>query len=608
MNSQIILEFLTLSVIIFSQNASAWTHKLGKFGRWPIDLEHSLMNSSTVDYETHFMKMPVDHFGYANQDTFQLRYLFSDKHWGGDGHPIFFYTGNEGDIAWFCNNTGFMWDIAPEFKAMLVFAEHRYYGESMPYGKDSYKDPAHLGYLSSEQALADFADVITQLKARIPGADKSPVISFGGSYGGMLAAWFRIKYPHVTQGALAASAPVLWFEELTPCNAFSRSVTHDFAIESKECVANINSTWGVINTMASTESGRASLSSSLKLCSPLKNEAEALHIKDWLVDVLGNIAMVDYPYPSSFLEPLPGWPIKKFCEPLAKELVSSVDLMEGLADSLNVFFNYTGNVQCFNSSQQASVASMSDLGWDFQACTEMVMPMCSDGIHDMFEPTTWNLTEFTEGCKKRWNVTSRPNWMITQYGGKDIAAASNIIFSNGKLDPWSGGGVHESYSHSLVAIEIEKGAHHLDLRFSDPEDPPCVIKARKEEKRLITKWIKEYSQDTEEEDSYIFFGMNFALDTDVEYTPVETDGKWSMCFVLFGALSFILLVTVLLNSLRGMFRVRIMTASHRSLVATPAELNLMFAEHGKHAPSSHAQNGWDYQPAEAAPLPAKMQI
>lgn len=34
---------------------------------------------------------------------------------------------------------GFMWDIAPDFKALLVFAEHRYYGESMPYGNLSYK-------------------------------------------------------------------------------------------------------------------------------------------------------------------------------------------------------------------------------------------------------------------------------------------------------------------------------------------------------------------------------------------------------------------------------------------------------------------------------------
>ena len=43
--------------------------------------------------------------------------------WAGLGGPIFFYCGNEGDIAWFAANSGLVWDAAPCFSALVVFAE-----------------------------------------------------------------------------------------------------------------------------------------------------------------------------------------------------------------------------------------------------------------------------------------------------------------------------------------------------------------------------------------------------------------------------------------------------------------------------------------------------
>ncbi|KAJ7378637.1 Dipeptidyl peptidase 2 [Desmophyllum pertusum] len=127
------------------------------------------------------------------------------QYWDGNG-PIFFYTGNEGPITSFWDNSGFVFEAAEKFNALVIFGEHRYYGESMPFGSSSF-DHDKVGYLIVEQALADYAVLVTELKIQFK-ATQSKVVAFGGSYGGILTAYMRFKYPNVIDAALAASAPI----------------------------------------------------------------------------------------------------------------------------------------------------------------------------------------------------------------------------------------------------------------------------------------------------------------------------------------------------------------------------------------------------------------
>lgn len=55
----------------------------------------------------------------------------------------------------------------------------RYYGRSKPYKKSL---THHMQFLTSEQAMADYAELIWELKNELQ-AENSPVIGFGGSYG-----------------------------------------------------------------------------------------------------------------------------------------------------------------------------------------------------------------------------------------------------------------------------------------------------------------------------------------------------------------------------------------------------------------------------------------
>ena len=144
-----------------------------------------------------------------------MRYLVDDQYYknasSGLPRPILFYAGNEGDIWDFYANSGFMTEtLAEKWGALVVFGEHRYFGQSFPFERKYAFAEGNNTYLTVENTMMDYVELIKHVKTKY-GAENKAVIAFGGSYGGMLAAWIRMKYPHVFQGSLAASAPILQF-------------------------------------------------------------------------------------------------------------------------------------------------------------------------------------------------------------------------------------------------------------------------------------------------------------------------------------------------------------------------------------------------------------
>jgi len=476
-------------------------------------------SSSKLQYDVDYFEQQVDHFNFnpTTPPTFMQRYIISSQYWGTQGWdgckgPILFYTGNEGDIFMFFNNTGFVTDVlAEQFGGLVVFAEHRYYGESLPFGAESF-DLGNVGYLTAEQALADYATLIRYLKAQFNAQD-CPVIAFGGSYGGMLTAWFRLKYPNIVDGAIAASAPILQFygtgvSQWSWNEVYKNEISLKFQVVTNDfneagCADDIRTAFTDIIQLGNYQAGLNILSSDFKLCQPLSNANDVDMLVNWIEGAIGFLAMIDYPYPTNFVAPVPAWPVNAFCQQMQLVSTGGGSVIQALAAGVGIFYNYTGVNACYNISN-AGTPSLGDQAWEYQTCTEMVMPISSNGTSDMFPLSVFSLESWTEYCQQTWGVTPNPYWVTTNFGGDLLPSGitnlvgSNIVFSNGQLDPWSSGGVVTSPDllRDMVSIVIPNAAHHLDLRGPNQADYPELLNAREIEIAFIEQWILEKQRKT----------------------------------------------------------------------------------------------------------------
>jgi len=145
--------------------------------------------------------------------------------------------------------------------------------------------------------------------------------------------------------------------------------------------------------------------------------------------------------------------------------------IDSLAAAAGVFLNYTKDQPCLNLTADGS-QGLDDSGWTVQTCYDMVLPMGDDPTNEIFSWVNWDQEAHTKFCQDTFGLTPKYDWALDYWGGRDIArdfaSASKIIFSNGKLDPWSVGGINQNKTADTIVLTIKNSPHHLDLRLPNP--------------------------------------------------------------------------------------------------------------------------------------------
>ena len=397
-------------------------------------------------------------------------------------------------------------ELAPKWGALLVHAEERYYGKSLPFGNESFW-PNNAAYLTTEQVLADYVQLIGHLKATLPSAARCPVVSFGGSYGAKLTAYLRLKYPHVVIGGLAAScsigysAPSAWAEHGVSKYTWIDIVNRAYDMHDG-CLDAVAGAVRLIAQLGSSHTGRGQLSQAFHLCKPLRTEGSVAALSDWFTDVIETIPQMNYPYPVAPFRY--GWPVNHTCALLRPPSLRANDssLLAAIGSIAADFYEWGGEGTCVDGRGQGGIPGggpvqnmlldPTDTAWGYQSCSETLHQFSGRGVRNF----TFEMQPVIQVCREVFNVQPDTVWPDVHFGGYDImdgrTGASNIIFSQGLLDPWHGGGFLKQWDNSMPVLLMKNAAHHLDLRAPHPQDPPDVTATRVEEEKIIRGWIHAY--------------------------------------------------------------------------------------------------------------------
>lgn len=420
----------------------------------------------------------VDHFDVSNMQTYQQRYYVNDQFFLSDDKrsPVFLYLGCEGELTNKWVQVGLAAEWGRWFGAKLVALEHRYYGQSQPVAS---WDSDNMKYLTTYQALEDIAHFIDSFKD----LRDHPWVVFGGSYGGSLSAWARLKYPNLIHASVSASGP---FNPQIDFPEYLSVAENSFRYYGGEqCVNDIQTANNALSVLVNSTDQKTldDISQRLQLChnlTPNRNILDNWSFWESLADGFASVVQYNKELGGTFN-------VQQLCQRMAK---ASDKLNELL--SINNMLLANNNEKCRTWSQQDQINSITNITvdpamnmrqWTWQTCTMYGFYQTNEGqvrsFGDRFE-----LDLFIEQCRaafgKEYDL-ARLELLADRFNSTMSATAyrgSNVIFTNGNIDPWHALSIErQSPDYGIYSHYIEGTSHCQPLYPSSAENDNNALKA-----------------------------------------------------------------------------------------------------------------------------------
>jgi hypothetical protein len=454
---------------------------------------------------------PIDHDApptASPSPTFKARYWYSSEFADGPNSPVLLNICGEAE----CTPTILhrFGDTAKSLHASLVTIEHRFYGQSLPFGPHPTNDQLKTT-LNVHQVLEDLATFETFAKANLPLAGKW--IAMGGSYSGMLAAFYREKHPEMVVGAWASSAPVAVQESFYGYDAVS-----SFAL-GKECGDRFRQAMAEIPAFLADPGQKAQLEASFlgpqgtQWFEGLSAADQANEVWNWASGFPMDYAQLgtngpqicaalaqhaDHPFQGIlglWNPPLVSDPSDP--APTTASTAAATPEPDVLGPG-SQYLHIALKPEAPDGNGTGDAHDRPFFAWDYQVCTEMgffftANPDRTSSVMPPDDPAKV-VSDNEQGCQQQFGVT--PNIAATRatyYDPIINGTTTNIWFVNGTFDPWSSLSFTDPNSPPVgtSVFIVAQGHHHQEMDNLKPDSLLGVFEAHVRFNQLAKQWLAQ---------------------------------------------------------------------------------------------------------------------